>query len=150
MRRIYLDQLLELMDRYRSEAERCLHSGCYIAGLVCVRAVLEAVLTARYTLELFDWTEEELSEYDFGVDHEQLRIDGPAMPHLKDLIDQAYKDRLITKVGRDAAHRIREWGNRIHPVTLTVRPEPPKIGRRNLQARLRDLDLVLHQLERTL
>jgi len=121
-----------------------------VAGLVSVRAALETVFTARYLLELFEWSEEELSEYGFRVDEERGLIEGVSLPVLKDLIDQAYTDRIITKVGRDAAHRIREWGNKIHPVRIADQGRLPQIGRRNLQARLRDLDLVIDQLTRTL
>ena len=150
MRQIFWEILLKLADRYRSEAEQCLVSGSYVAGLVSVRAALETVFTARYLLELFEWSEEELSEYGFRVDEERGLVEGVSLPCLKDLIDQAYTDRIITKAGRDAAHRIREWGNKIHPARIADQGRLPQIGRRNLQARLRDLDLVIDQLTRAL
>jgi len=108
------------------------------------------VFIARYLLELFDRSEKELNEYGFRVDEEQGLIEGVPLPVLKDLINQAYTDRIITKVGRDVAHRIREWGNKIHPVRIADQRRLPKISRRNLQARLRDLHLVIDQLTRTL
>jgi len=150
VRQIFWDILLKLADRYRSEAEQCLVSGSYLAGLVCVRAALETVFIARYLLELFNRSEKELNEYGFRVDEEQGLIEGVPLPVLKDLINQAYTDRIITKVGRDVAHRIREWGNKIHPVRIADQRRLPKISRRNLQARLRDLHLVIDQLTRTL
>ena len=142
--------MLELANRYRNEAEQCLASESYIAGLVSVRAALEAALVARYLLELFEWSEEELNIYGFHVDEDQGLLENVSLPVLKDLIEQAYTDKLITKLGRDAAHRIREWGNKIHPERIAGQESLPRIGRRNLQARLKDLDLVLDQLVRTL
>jgi hypothetical protein len=118
--------------------------------LVSVRAALETSLTARYLLELFTWSEKELSEYGFRVDEEQGLVENVSLPVLKDLIDQAYGDQIITKIGHDAAHRIREWGNKIHSVRIAAQGQLPQIGRRNLQARLKDFDLVVDQLVRTL
>jgi len=149
-RKIFWNILLKLADRYRSEAKHCLASGTYIAGLVSVRAALEAVLVARYLLELFGWSEEELSEYDLRVDETQELLENVSPHVLKDLIEQAYADGLITKSGREAAHRIREWGNKIHPERIAGQRSLPRIGRRNLDAKLKDFDMVVDQLVRTL
>lgn len=61
------------------------------------------------------------------------------MPDLKTLIDKAYKSKLISKTRFDAAYRIRKWGNKIHPERIANMRHLPKIGRRNLKARLKDL-----------
>lgn len=149
-RPVFWGTLLKLANRYRCEAEQCLASESYFAGLVSVRAALEAVLIARYLLELFDWSEEELSEYGLRIDETKNLIGNVSLPILKELIEQAYTDGLIRKSGRKAAHRIREWGNKIHPERVVIQSTLPRVGRKNLEARLKDLDMAIDQLMRTL
>lgn len=91
-----------------------------------------------------------MKEHDICVEKGQELIEIPPLPVLKTLIEEAYKAELITKTGYYAAHRIREWGNRIHPERVADQQSLPKIGPRNLNARLRDLDLVIDQLLNTL
>jgi len=140
--------LLKLVHKYRDEAEKCLDSEIYLAGLVSVRAALESLLQSRFLLELFEWSEEELKKYNIVISNNRIEI--PSMPNLKTLIDEAYKSKLISKTGFDAAHRIRKWGNKIHPERIANMTRLPKIGRRNLKARLKDLDLVVKQMLRTI
>ena len=143
------DLLLKLVQKYRNEAEICLNSKAYFAGLVSVRAALETILIARFLLELFDWSENDLQKYDITITNDS-EIELSWVPNLKTLIDEAYKQKLLTKIGYDAAHRIRKYGNKIHSVEVANMKRLPNISSRNLNARLKDLDLVINQLLKTI
>ena len=54
--RVNWSLLLKLVQKYKKEAEICLESKAYYAGLVSLRAALETILIARFLLELFDWS----------------------------------------------------------------------------------------------
>ena len=69
-RRFNWNLLLKLVHKYQADAEKCLDSEAYFAGLVSVRAALETMLLARFFLELFDWSEEELREYEIAIEGE--------------------------------------------------------------------------------
>ncbi|OAG28296.1 hypothetical protein [Thermodesulfatator autotrophicus] len=141
--------MLKLVQKYRNEAEICLNSKAYFAGLVSTRAALETILMARFLLELFDWSEKDLKKYNITItDDNEIYLS--RIPNLKTLIDETYKAKLITKTGYNAAHRIREWGNKIHSVKVTNMKRLPNISSRNLNARLKDLDLVIDQLLKTI
>ena len=143
--------LSKLSQKYEDEAKICLSSKAYYAGLVSVRAALETILIARFLLELFDWSKEDLNKYKITISNDEtIKLSPKSMPNLKDLIDEAYNSKLISKTGREAAHRIREWGNRIHSTRVANKKRLPSIGERNLKARLKDLDLVLNQLLKTI
>ena len=146
--KINWDLLVKLIEKFRDEAERCLDRGIYLAGLVLVRAALEAALQSRFLLELYSWPKKRLKKYNITINGNKIKV--PFMDKLKTLIDEAYKQKLISKMGFDAAHRIREWGNKIHPNVIANSDRLPKIGGRNLTARLKDLDLVIKQLINTI
>ena len=148
--RIQWDTFLRLIDRYRTEAERCLEYGVYLAGFACVRAALEATLAARYLVELWEFSETDLSSYGIEIHEDAGYLCNVDLPVLKGLIDQAGKNGLLGKEAVSAAHRIREYGNRVHPKRIAEGLRLPQIGRRNLRARLNDLDLVLDKLSETL
>jgi len=79
-RPIFWGTLLKLVNKYRTEAEQCLASGSYFAGLVSVRAALEAVLVARYLLHLYDCSEGELSKYGLRIDKTKDLIEKVSVP----------------------------------------------------------------------
>jgi len=147
--KIVWDVLLKLTNRYKEEAETCLKAGAYYAALVSIRAALEAALLARFLLECFDLPEEELRKAGVKV-IDDVTIEIAGRFYLDDLIEAVHFLGLITKQGREAAHRIREWGNKIHATRVANNNSLPKIGRRNVRARLKDLDFVMAQLLRTL
>lgn len=64
--------LLKLVYKYREEAEKCLDSKIYLAGLVSVRATLETLLQSRFLLELFEWSEEELKECNIVINGNKI------------------------------------------------------------------------------
>ena len=72
------------------------------------------------------------------------------MPTLYDLIEEAYNLKLFSKRAYEAAHRIRKWGNKIHPAQVAYKNKLPNIGQQNLKSRLKDLNLVLDQLLKTI
>lgn len=147
---LYWNLLLKMFNKYRDAAEKSLGSGSYIAGLVLVRAALETLLKASFVIDLFDWSDEELKEYGIKINRQLEIIENITFPHLKKLIDEAYKAKLIKETGHKAAHRIREWGNKIHVERVVEKKHLPRIGKRNLKARLNDLDLVADQLLNTI
>ena len=150
-KKINWDVLLKLTNKYKKEAEICLEAGAYYAALVSIRAALEAALLVRFLLECFDLPEEELKEAGIKVINDSTieSIEGFYF-ELKELIETIYSLGLITKQGREAAHRIRVWGNKIHATRVANKNSLPKIGKRNAEARLKDLDFVINQLLRTL
>lgn len=140
--------LIKLVNRYRADAEKCLEIGAYFAGLVSVRAALETMLIARFTLELLDEPQVELDEYGITVENDIVEI--PGYVKLIELIQEARNQGLLSRSGYAAANRIRKWGNKIHCAQVAGGSKLPSIGRKNLQARLNDLNIVSEQLLRTL
>ncbi len=140
--------LLKLVDKYRTDAEKCLESGAYFAGLAAVRAALETMLFARFLLEMFGQSDEYLSKHGVVVKNDIIEV--PEDVSLWDLIKAAKDQDLLTESGYKAAQRIREWGNKIHCSRVAGGSRLPNISRRNLEARLNDLSFVSEQLLRTL
>jgi len=149
--KIVWNVLLKLANKYRKEAETCLEVGACYAALVSIRAALEAALLARFLLECFNFSEEELKEIGIKIidDFTLERIEGFYFK-LNELIETIYSLKLITKQGRKAAHRIRVWGNKIHATRVANKNSLPEIGKRSVKARLKDFDLIINQLLRTL
>jgi len=147
---IQWDTFLRLINEYGTEAERCLECGLYLAGFACVRAALETALASRYLSELWGWRKDDLAKYRIKVNEGTGYLHGVDLPPLKELIDQAGRDGLLGKKATSAAHRIREYGNRIHPAKLAEGLKLPQMGKRNLRARLGDLELVFDELFRSL
>jgi len=150
MRRIRFNWnlLLRLVHKYQSDAEKCLESGAYFAGLVSVRAALETLLISRFLLEVLDWSESELEGCGITVKNELIEVKG--LVTLKEIIEAIYEIGLLSKSGLNAAERIRVWGNKIHCDQVAGDERLPRIGRRNLEARLNDFDTVSEQLVQTL
>jgi hypothetical protein len=142
--RLNWELLLKLTGRYRKDAERCLKSGAYFAGLVSVRAALEAILYARFLLELFDMPAKERKELGIKVKGNFIEI--PEGASLYELIYTAHKSGLLTKEGFEAAERIRKWGNKIHCSQVANKEKLPRIDKRHLQARLDDFAIVSKEL----
>jgi len=140
--------LLELVGKYREDANRCMNVGAYFAGLVSVRAALETLLYARFLLELFDEEPAELQKYGVKITGAIIEISGGVNLHV--LIQEAHNQGLLNKTGFKAAERIRIWGNKIHCSQVASGMRLPNIGRKNLQARLNDLATVSDQLLETL
>ena len=144
------DIFLRLINNYRTEAHRCLDCGVYLAGFTCVRAALETAITSRYLLELWEFNDDDLKKYGIQVNEETGYIENVDIPPLKKLIDQSEKNGFLSKKAIKAAHRIREYGNRIHPARLAQKVRLPQIGKRNLKARLNDLEIVIDDLLRSM
>ncbi len=142
--RINWNIFLRLINKYKTEAEKCLDCGLYLAGCVCVRATLETALESRYLIELWNFSEDELEEYDIEVNEDTGYLQNIDLPPLKELIEQAGKDGLFNKKAMDAAHRIREYGNTVHPTKLAEKL--PQMEKRTLQGRLNDLEFVIDEL----
>ena len=140
--------LRRVIHKYQEDAERCLQSRAYFAGLVAVRAALETALILRLLLELYDFSDIELRKCGLEVAGDTIKL--PGKLNLKELIQTAYEANWINQSGFAAAERIRKWGNRIHCSRVASGKKLPAIGRRNLEARLNDLDIVSKQLLRTL
>lgn len=150
-KRLYFDILTRLAETYRKNAELCLEVGGYFAGLTSVRAALEVILYSRFLVGLLDLPPEELQALKVRISDSEDVFDVPtADPTLKEMIDVAKGKGLINESGRKAAHRIREWGNKIHGSQVACAGRFPAIGRRNLKARLNDLSIVAKQLLKTL
>ncbi len=140
--------LIKLVHKYRADAEKCLDSGAYFAGLVSVRAVLETMFIARFLLEMLDWPTKDLKKYGITVKDDIIEV--PEDVKLMELIQEAYNIGLINKSGYSAANRIRKWGNKIHCAQVAGGTKLPSISRRNVEARLNDLAIVSEQLVRAL
>jgi len=147
---IHWDIFLRLINKYRTEAERCLDRGLYLAGFACVRGALETAVASRYLIELWDLSKEDLAEYGIQLNEDTEYLRNVDLPPLKERIDQASEEGLLGEKATRAAHRIREYGNSIHPARLAERSMLPQMGQRNLRARLNDLDLVLDGLLKSL
>jgi len=137
MKRLNWKLLLKLVEKYKDEAELCLNFGAYYAGLVCMRAALEAILYARFLCEL-----------NIKITDNTVKI--PEIAKLSELIYQAYEDGLLTKHGFEAAERIRRYGNKIHCTQVAGGKRLPSISKRNLKARLNDLEIVVKDLLKSL
>lgn len=139
---------MKLVHKYRADAEKCLDSGAYFAGLVSIRAALETILISRFLLEVLEWPDRDLMEYGISVQGDIVEV--PEDVKLKELIQEAYNQDLLNKSGYKAAERIREWGNKIHCAQVARGTRLPSISKRNIEARLNDLAIVSEQLEKTL
>jgi len=147
-KRFNWNSLLKLGDKYRTDAEKCLRSRAYFAGLVAVRAALETMLIARFLLEVMEWSTKKRKQFGITVRHNVIEVHGEV--RLYELIHEAYRQGLIDKSGWEAANRIREWGNKIHCGQVAGGKKLPVISGRNLKARLNDLNVVYDQLLRTI
>ena len=147
-RRFNWNLLWKLVDKYHENAKRSLRAGAYYAGLVSVRAALETMLYARFLMEPLDWNTEELDDYGITVEGDMIEV--PEDLRLHELIEEAYRQGLLSKSGYEAANRIRHWGNMIHCSRVAGGTRLPSVSRRNVEARLDDLDIVFEQLQRTL
>ncbi len=153
-RKYFYNTSLKLAIIYKRDAYKCLESKAYYAGLVAVRASLEALIKARILVDIFSYSKKELEKYNIEVDIEKDLLhfvkDKFPFPNLKNLIDFIYEEKLITKKGYTAAHRIREWGNKIHVDQVAYKKTVPYIKRKTLENRLKDLEIVLEELLDTL
>ena len=71
--KINWDLLVKLIEKFRDEAERCLDRGIYLAGLVLVRAALEAALQSRFLLELYSWPKKRLKKYNITINGNKIK-----------------------------------------------------------------------------
>ena len=147
-KRLNLRVLLKLAEKYRLEAEKCLEARAYLAGLVSVRAALEAMLYSRLLVGILDWSAKELRKFGITVRNEVVEL--PEETRLWELIEEAHKARCLDRTGFAAATRIRKWGNKIHCAEVAGGTRLPSISRRNLEARLDDLDVVIEQIGNSL
>ncbi|RMD65434.1 hypothetical protein D6833_03010 [Candidatus Parcubacteria bacterium] len=148
---LYFDNLIRVANRYQKDAELCLETGAYFAGMAAVRAALETMLYLRVLAGLMDLAPEELQEIDVNVSNSgDVFHLPPKDPTLKEMIDVTKEKGLIKETGKKAAHRIREWGNKIHGSCVARTGRFPAIGRKNLKGRLNDLSLVAKQIMETM
>jgi len=153
-------KVIELtFDEYELAAKKCLKNKQIIAGMVTLRAALEASLITVLLLQLMDMdiNKKEKLQRDFGVvvysDGNKIRIENFNRKDLTlyQLIEQVLCPH-VSKSACKAAHRIREWGNYIHASRLFDFGSKPlrKPSARNLKARLKDWELVKKALLRKL
>ena len=153
-------KVIELtFDEYELAAEKCLENNQTIAGLVTLRAALEASLIAALLLQLVYINEKDKGELqrDLGVvayfDGSKIKIGNLNQKDLTlyQLIEQVLCPHVSKSVCK-AAHRIRKWGNYIHVSLLfDFAPKPlRKPSTRNLKARLKDWELVKKAILRKL
>jgi len=152
--KIEWNRLVRLANKYRRDAEKCLEHKAYFAGVVALRAALECILIARLLVELFDASDNkavraELEGSGFVVGDETIEIPEERIS-LKRLIETCREAELLDDKAAKAAHRIREWGNRIHCLQVFKTGSIPSIRERDLQRRFRDLKIVVDCLEMTL
>jgi|GEM_PF-1749531 len=153
--KIEWNRLLRLANKYRRDAEKCLEHKAYFAGLVALRAALEAILIARLLLIVLiavaDDEEFRKEAEEAGVD---ITDDAIVVPEEKiglgGLIETYKRMGLLDEKAAKAAHRIREWGNRIHCFQVFKAGAMPSVRKRDLQRRFNDLNSVVERLEETL
>ena len=154
------NKVVELaFNEYEFATEKCLENNQVIAGLVTLRAALEASLIAVLLLQLMHISEKEREELqrDFGLvvysEKSKVRIENFNREDLTlhQLIEQVLCPH-VNKSVCEAAHRIREWGNYIHASRFFDFGSKPfrKPSTRNLKARLKDWELVKKALLREL
>ncbi len=140
-------RLLAVANKYAEEAEACAEAGIPIAGLVSVRAALEAVLAALFLLYiLHDASDDEVAQWGFKRDQATELLTYSGQMNIWEMTDalNSYATRgWISKDAYNAAERIRKWGNLIHAENLATTRFPSV---RNLEARIKDLQLVSGEL----
>ena len=153
--RIEWNCLLRLANKYRRDAEKCLEHKAYFAGLVALRAALETILIARLLLIIWDVaTDDEAFNEEVRKSGIEITYDAMVVPEerigLKSLIETCRRMELLDEKAAKAAHRIREWGNRIHCFQVFKAQAVPSVRKRDLQRRFNDLKIVIERLEMTL